>query len=167
MAVLTVCGVCARSDFTQIFGKPLSSRDRGNRCERDDVGPLFHTRSSCPHPPAQCPPHHRSLLHPSVCQCDTFLRLVARVVTLMGCASSKEDVPSPPRSDGSGGGGGGGNADTIRTSFMSTDTTGSPEILKEVAPYTPLRTPPSRPLRTHTLPTTTLQPLHLPPHAPA
>jgi hypothetical protein len=69
----------------------------------------------------------------------------------MGCASSKEDdAPSQPRGDGSGGGGGGGNADTIRPSFMSTGTAGSPEILKEVAPHTPLPThaPPYPPLLT-------------------
>ena len=121
---------------------------------------LFHTCGSCPHPPTQWPRHHRFLRRPSSCQCDSLLHLVARVVTLMGCASSKDEAPSPPRSDGGGGGGGGGNSDTVRNSFMSNDSAGSPEILKEVAPHTPLPThaPPYARPRTHALPT------HAPPY---
>ena len=130
---------------------------------------LFHTCGSCPHPPTQWPPHHRFLRRPSSCQCDSLLHLVARVVTLMGCASSKDEAPSPPR-DGGGGGGGGGNSDTVRNSFMSNDSAGSPEILKEVAPHTPLPThaPPYARPRTHAPPHPRPSlPSRFPPHAPA
>ena len=160
---------CARCDVTHIFGKPLSSRDRGNHCACDHFGPLFHTCGSCPHPPTQWPRHHRFLRRPSPCQCDSLLHLVARVVTLMGCASSKDEAPSPPR-DGGGGGGGGGNSDTVRNSFMSNDSAGSPEILKEVAPHTPLPThaPPYARPRTHAPPHPRPSlPSRFPPHAPA
>ena len=93
----------------------------------------------------------------------------------MGCASSKDEAPSPARSDGGGGGGGGGNSNTVRNSFMSNDSAGSPEILKEVAPHTPLPThaPPYARPRTHALPThappypraSLSTPLLTPPHA--
>ena len=85
-------------------------------------------------------PHDASAPHmtasnsaPSFWQRHTFLRRVVRVV--MGCATSKEDAATHPGSTSIGGDSQG---DTVRTSFMSSDPSDSPEVLKEVgAMHTP------------------------------
>ena len=75
---------------------------------------------------------------PSFCQRHTFLRRVVRIV--MGCATSKEDIAPQPGSTSRSGGDS--NGDTIRTSFMSSDPSDSPEILKEVGSMHTPRHPP-------------------------
>ena len=90
-------------------------------------------------------PHDASAPHmtasnsaPSFWQRHTFLRRVVRVV--MGCATSKEDVATHPGSTSRSGGDS--HGDTVRTSFMSSDPSDSPEVLKEVGSMHTPRHPP-------------------------
>ena len=106
-------------------------------------------------------PHDASASHmtasnsaPSFWQRHTFLRRVVRVV--MGCATSKEDAATHPQSSTSRGGDSQG--DTVRTSFMSSDPSDSPEVLKEVG---------AMPTPRHLLELAPRPFIKLPPFAPA